>query len=150
MLKLDVCIICSDSERPWTFQNDLEWPWSSSPSLKEHLLLATSISVERFRRYGLGRTDGKTRRTNTKVIVCSPEFFSGSIKGVCSMLNAHDAIYARVPGCDTKFCQVWTLPYDRINLPDKLSYAFPLPRFCQPASIETHIPSWPALEIKVN
>jgi hypothetical protein len=70
MLKMHFCTICS--EWSWTFQNDLEWPWSTSPCLKEHLL-STSISDERFRRYELERTD-------TTATVCSPEFFSGSIK----------------------------------------------------------------------
>jgi hypothetical protein len=39
------------------FQKDIEIPWSTSPCLKQHLLLTTPISDERFRRYELGRTN---------------------------------------------------------------------------------------------
>jgi hypothetical protein len=72
MLQLDFSFTCS--EWPWTFQNDLKRPWSTIPSLKEHLLSITSIPDERFRYlYELGWTD-------TPATVCTPKKFSGNIK----------------------------------------------------------------------
>jgi hypothetical protein len=97
MLKLDVSFICS--EWPWTFQNDHERPWVTTPCLKEHFFL----SQHQFLMRGLrdmnsnGQTDTMSRVywglgwKGTTATVCFPEIVSWSIKKLTQDIKRQQA-----------------------------------------------------------